>query len=79
MKRKLAWTGVVLSGLYLLTAGPLPDPIPFVDEGVAFAVLLKCAAYLGYDLKNWLPFGRKARNFNTTEHKKSDDNVTIDV
>ncbi len=82
MKRKLAWIGVILSGLYLLTAGPLPDPIPFIDEGVAFAVLLKCVAYLGYDLRKWLPFFSKQKesaNSKSSKSDKTDNNITIDV
>ncbi|MFK7850472.1 MAG: hypothetical protein AB8D78_05780 [Akkermansiaceae bacterium] len=82
MKRKFAWLGAVLAGLYLLTAGPIPDPIPFIDEGVALAVLLKCAAYLGYDLKKWLPFFSKKQNSDSPKGSgKQDDHkgVTIDV
>jgi hypothetical protein len=79
MKRKLAWIGAILSGLYLITAGPIPDPIPFIDEGVALAVLLKCTAYLGYDLRKWLPFfGKSAKPAPKTKGKSTKD-VTIDV
>ncbi len=56
MKRKLAWLGVILSTFYLLTIGILPDPILFIDEGIALAVLIQCASFLGYDLHKWLPF-----------------------
>ena len=79
MKRKLAWIGAIFSGLYLLTAGPIPDPIPFIDEGVALAVFLKCTLYLGYDLRKWLPFmGKKGKSApsGTVDRKKG---VTIDV
>lgn len=85
MKRKLAWLGVIVSGLYLLTMGPIPDPIPFIDEGVAFAVLLKCAAYLGYDLRKWLPFFSKKQTSSQqakpkdTKDTKDPKDVTIDV
>ncbi len=79
MKRKLAWTGAILSGLYLLTAGPIPDPLPFIDEGMALALFLKCTSSLGYDLRKWLPFfGKNAKSKhskNTTDEK----DVTIDV
>ena len=79
MKRKLAWTGVVLSGLYLLTAGPVPDPIPFIDEGVALALLLKCASYLGYDLFKWLPFLSKKEKSAQSSKSKDQNQTTIDV
>lgn len=83
MKRKLAWIGAALSGLYLLTIGPLPfpvmDPLPFIDEAVALAVFLKCTFYLGYDLRKWLPFmGEKGKPdpIHRAEGKKD---VTVDV
>lgn len=79
MKRKLAWLGAILSGLYLLTAGPIPDPIPFIDEGVALAVLLKCATYLGYDLRKWLPFFSKKEKSRPSEKSKDPKDVVIDV
>ncbi len=79
MKRKLAWTGAVVSGLYLLTVGPIPDPIPFIDEGVALAVFLKCTAYLGYDLRKWLPFFGKSAKSKPSEKTTKDKGVTIDV
>lgn len=66
MKRKLAWIGAILSGLYLLIIGPLPfpamDPLPFIDEVVALGLFLKCTSYLGYDLRKWLPFMEKKAN-----------------
>lgn len=79
MKRKLAWAGAILSGLYLLTAGPIPDPLPFIDEGVALAVFLKCTAYLGFDLGKWLPFMGKKGKSNKTRRAESKKGVTIDV
>ncbi|MFD2255653.1 hypothetical protein ACFSSA_03110 [Luteolibacter algae] len=79
MKRKLAWIGAVFSGLYLLTAGPIPDPIPFVDEGVALAVFLKCTLYLGYDLRKWLPFLSKKGKSKRSQEPKDDKDITIDV
>lgn len=79
MKRKLAWAGVVLSAVYLLTAGPMPDPIPFIDEGLAVALLLKCASYLGYDLLKWLPFLAKKKSSAPSSKHREDKDVTIDV
>lgn len=79
MKRKLAWIGATLSGLYLLTAGPIPDPIPFIDEGVAHAIFLKCSVALGYDFRKWLPFfGKKGKPYAKPKGENSKD-VTIDV
>jgi len=79
MKRKFAWLGVILSGLYLLTAGPVPDPIPFIDEGVALAILLKCASILGYDLRKWLPFFSKKEKSPHSDQNKDPKDITIDV
>jgi hypothetical protein len=79
MKRKLAWTGAILSGLYLITAGPIPDPIPFIDEGVALAVFLKCTLYLGYDLRKWLPFSGKTGKPDAKPNGENPKDVTIDV
>jgi uncharacterized membrane protein len=79
MKRKLAWLGAILSVLYLLTLGIMPDPLPFIDEGLAFAVLLNSASYLGYDLRKWLPFLPKKKIFPVSKSPKNDKNITIDV
>jgi hypothetical protein len=79
MKRKLAWTGAILSGLYLLTAGPIPDPIPFIDEAAALAIFLKCTAYLGFDLGKWLPFMGKKGKSSPSPHTAGKKDVTIDV
>jgi hypothetical protein len=79
MKRKFAWFGAIISGLYLLSIGPLLDPIPFIDEGVALAIFLKCTLYLGYDLRKWLPFfGKKGKSV-PARNADSKNGVTIDV
>ncbi len=79
MKRKLAWIGAILSGLYLLTAGPVPDPIPFIDEGLALAIFMKCTAALGYDLRKWLPFFGKTGKPGAKRKAGDPKDVTIDV
>ena len=83
MKRKLAWTGAIVSGLYLVTIGPLPfpamDPLPFIDEAVALAIFLKCTSSLGYDLRKWLPFFGKSGKSDPKCKTKDDKDVTIDV
>jgi hypothetical protein len=62
MKRRIAWLLAILSGLYLLFIGPTPDPLPFFDEATALLIFVKAMAYLGYDVRRWLPFMRKPRS-----------------
>jgi hypothetical protein len=68
----------ILSGFYLLVLGWVPDPLPFIDEGVALLVFVKTMAWLGYDVRRWLPFlgkGGKEKPSPSKEHP----GVTIDV
>ncbi len=78
MKRRLAWLFAILSALYLLIAGPIPDPIPFVDEATALLIFVKSMAYLGYDVRKWIPFLRKGKTRKSPK-PNANPNVTIDV
>ena len=61
MKRMIAWFFAFVSGMYLLVSVPIPDPLPLVDEATALLVFLNATAYLGFDLRRWLPFFGKAK------------------
>ncbi len=76
MKKALALLFALLSGGYLLTIGILPDPVPFIDEGVALIVLVKSLGFLGIDISRFVPFmSRKTKPGKTPESSGQ----TIDV
>lgn len=68
VRKLLALVFAVLSGGYLLF-GWIPDPLPFVDEGLALVVFLNCLAALGVDLRGWLGMekGRKRQEGRTID------------
>jgi len=78
MKRRFAWLLAGLSGMYLLIGGPLPDPLPLMDEATALLIFVKSMSYLGYDVRRWLPFLGKGADFRGAVPKSPRD-VTIDV
>ena len=61
MKRRIALIAAVVSGLYLLVIGPMPDPILFLDEGIMMMVFVTSMRALGYDVTRWLPFMGKGK------------------
>ena len=54
MKKLIAVLLAGASGLYLATLGILPDPIPFIDEGLAFVILINSLSMLGLDLRRFV-------------------------
>jgi hypothetical protein len=74
MKRRLAWTFAIISGVVLL----IPDPVPLIDEATALLVFVKSMAFLGYDVKRWIPFLGKGRGMKVPETKGASAQ-TIDV
>lgn len=78
MKRRIAWILAIFSGLYLLIAGPLPDPIPIIDEATALLVFVNAMAYLGHDVRKWIPFLGKGKFVKSPAHRGA-GGQTIDV
>lgn len=78
MKRRIAWILAILSGLYLLVAGPLPDPLPIIDEATALLIFVKSMAYLGYDVTRWIPFLGRGKGGKKSEFKDVSGR-TVDV
>jgi hypothetical protein len=80
MKRKIAMVAATLSGLYLLIGGPMPDPIPLLDEGLMLMIFVSSMKALGYDATRWLPFMGKGKGAAEPATKDSKArNATVDV
>lgn len=79
MKRRAAWALAIFSGGYLLTAGLVPDPLPFIDEAMMLFVFAKSMEWLGYDVRRWLPFLRKGKGAKSQSVPGYRSGVTIDV
>jgi hypothetical protein len=78
MKRKFAWALAISSGLYLVVAGPLPDPLPIIDEATALLIFAKSMAYLGYDVARWVPFLGKRRSSGKVDASRA-AGQTVDI
>jgi len=68
MTKPVAVVLTALSAVYLFL-GPIPDLIPFVDEGVAFLIFIKSLGVLGLDLSRFIPGVKSSK----TEPKESID------
>jgi hypothetical protein len=60
----------LVSGVYLFGFGWVPDPLPFIDEGLALVIFLNALAYLGLDLRGLFGMGKG---------KKEEESSTIDI
>ena len=76
MKRLIAWAFAIISGLYLLVMGPMPDPLPILDEATALMIFIKATSYLGFNFGRWIPFFGKGK---AREGKSPGSGPTVDV
>lgn len=69
MKKIVALLLAIASGSYF-ALGWIPDLIPFVDEGLAFVILINSLSMLGVDLRRFV--GMKPK-------KKKNNDQPIDI
>ncbi len=62
MKKLIAIVLACLSALYFAVGIVIPDPVPFIDEGLALVVFLNTTAYLGLDFKKFFSPSKKKKN-----------------
>lgn len=81
MKRFILWIIALVSGFYAFIAGPfIPDPIPFLDEGIALVIFLKSTSALGYDMRRFLPFlGKRKPASRPDSDPRPAKDMTVDV
>ena len=80
MKRFFALILALVSGTYLLTMGPMPDPLPIVDEALMLVIFVQALAALGIDVRRWLPlFGKKMPASPRSAGQSPEHRRTIDV
>lgn len=74
MNKLIALLFALVAGIYLLFLGWIPDPVPFLDEGMALIILVKSMSVLGVDLSRFLPFfGRRSKK------EAADQGPVVDV
>jgi hypothetical protein len=56
VKKFIAAVFAVISGVYLVFLGWIPDPLPIIDEATALIVFVKSMSVLGIDLTRFVPF-----------------------
>ena len=78
MRRRFAWLLAILSGFYLVFLAIIPDPFLFFDEGLALLVFVKSMAYLGHDVRKWIPFLGKGKKSAGSGNFHADEQ-TVDV
>lgn len=77
MKKAFALLAAIISAIYLLTIGLIPDPLPFLDEATALVILVKSLSYLGFDISRFVPF--LGKRMKTNRANTPAGNQTVDV